>query len=673
MRTSFCRMRPLLIGFVGVGVVSCASQPTNAPGKTASTEVGKAEFSALLERQPTAAGTVQPTQYTFTALNIPTSALATHVNENGTVVGAQFEESGWYYGCTTAYKTKPFVLKNNTLTTLGTSNQSVCMYAANIQIDVNNNDLVAGTLNGHAFKWQNGTFTDLHTTIQNALGGINGSGIRAVSNTGLMAGYVYDTNSNIDAVYYNGSQWVKLLDGSMPDLYPSAVAINDSGFGILDRAAYRGANAYSTFQGTQIYPPVGFPPEIPTYHNTALAVNNMNRYVGTYDAPFGAYVHDGTTATSLGKFMDTSDVTPSAINDGGVIVGTVGAFANLTNAVVYENGAWVDLNTRTTGIPSGWTLVAANDINNKGVIVGTAVASNQYRAFMITPVPNLTTLYARGTFNSWGSTALTKQADGSFEATVNVPADTNPRFKFDIKGDWSENYGDNNGDNVADLAATKDIPFSGGAGSYKITFNYATKYYTVTKQTSNPGEDWQRTVIFIYGITQPGQDMYIRGGIDHNYAQNSLGKACTAANKLCAVPIQHRLFTTDSKRANDKYLDWYGAETGQGTVEGSPLTWTTNVWPTSWGAEKTVAQHGYGTEPLNQWGQHYWMLDVLMDCSKSVGGWFELKSFISNGPGWEGNVTQSGSPYPSINHFGKCGQLNKFERGSNAALIQPLP
>jgi aryl-alcohol dehydrogenase-like predicted oxidoreductase len=171
-----------------------------------------------------------------------------------------------------------------------------------------------------------------------------------------------------------------------------------------------------------------------------------------------------------------------------------------------------------------------------------------------------------------------------------------------------------------------------------------------------------RTVILIYGVTQPGQDMYLRGGIDHAYAKTKLGKVCTAQNKLCAIPINHLSVIKNDELTYDHYLDWYGTESGQGTAQGSPATWTTNQWPSSWGAKKTVAKDGYGETPLNTYGHHYWMLDVKMDCSKTVNGWFEFKTFISNGPGWEGNIAQSGGPYSSSNHFARCGKIGVFKR-----------
>lgn len=188
------------------------------------------------------------------------------------------------------------------------------------------------------------------------------------------------------------------------------------------------------------------------------------------------------------------------------------------------------------------------------------------------------------------------------------------------------------------------------------------------------GSNWQRTVIFIQAQTASGQDMFIRGGIDHNYAAANLGLNCTASNYLCAMPIQHnnlRNATSSGWKSNDNYLDWYGTEAGQSTqAEGSAMDWTTDIWPASWGAKKTVATDGYGEEPLNTWGQHHWMLDVQMDCSKTVNGWFELKAYVKNGQGWEGNISQTGTPYTSDNHFAQCGKINKFDFNANTVTIR---
>lgn len=203
--------------------------------------------------------------------------------------------------------------------------------------------------------------------------------------------------------------------------------------------------------------------------------------------------------------------------------------------------------------------------------------------------------------------------------------------------------------------------------------------------------DIKRTVVFIQGETSPGQDMFVRGGIDHEAARSLLGIECQNAdgspNYLCAIPVRHRGYlnaTTSPWKLGDNWLDWYGGESTQtgrsngNSASGSAADWTTNEWPASFGSEKTVAADGYGLEPLNDFGMHYWMLDVDMDCSKAVEAedgtrWFEVKSFITNGPGWEPDVAQAGTPYPSRNHFAKCGMVSVFRRGDSSAEFVALP
>jgi hypothetical protein len=289
-------------------------------------------------------------------------------------------------------------------------------------------------------------------------------------------------------------------------------------------------------------------------------------------------------------------------------------------------------------------------------------------------------VFVRGTFNQWDATPMVVDGD-LLTIDVNVTSTDNPRFKFDFFGDWTENYGDDDLDRIADRDGD-DILFTEGTGAYTITFDLATNAYSVTlsdpeEEEENNNPNWQRTVIFIFGETENGQDMFVRGGIDHNFANTQLGRNCSSDNFECAIPVRHLNLinnTTAPWKAGDEYLDWYGAESLQdGASQGTPLDWTTNLWPADWGTVKTVANDGFGEEPLNQWGSHYWMLDVEMDCSATVDGWFELKSFISNGPGWEGDVAQSGTPYQSGNHFARCGSINKFERGSSNAEISQFP
>ncbi len=90
-------------------------------------------------------------------------------------------------------------------------------------------------------------------------------------------------------------------------------------------------------------------------------------------------------------------------------------------------------------------------------------------------------VYFRGTANSWGTTVMTLDSDYTWSTTQTFGSGGNERFKFDIYGDWSLNFGDNQPDGTADQTGA-DIAITQGAGDYLITFNDQTKAYTVVKQ-----------------------------------------------------------------------------------------------------------------------------------------------------------------------------------------------
>jgi hypothetical protein len=201
------------------------------------------------------------------------------------------------------------------------------------------------------------------------------------------------------------------------------------------------------------------------------------------------------------------------------------------------------------------------------------------------------------------------------------------------------------------------------------------------------GEDstFRRTVVFLQAATKPGQHMFVRGGLDHQLAAARLGKQCTTTNTECAIPITHlnlRNPSTTAWKTGDGLLDWYGAEplqTGRyngAPARGTPLDWSTNYWPAWFGQARTVADDGYGVEPLNMYGADYWMLDVQMDCSRALtvdgASWFELKAYVANGAGWEPEIHQPGAPFASKNHVAQCGKVNVFRFGENRALHLPI-
>lgn len=100
------------------------------------------------------------------------------------------------------------------------------------------------------------------------------------------------------------------------------------------------------------------------------------------------------------------------------------------------------------------------------------------------------------------------------------------------------------------------------------------------------------------------------------------------------------------------------------------------------------------------------MVDFDLDCSKTVGGWFEVKAYLNGAGGmsiptiqeheleeislklclyvtggWENTINQAectGSagglaPYSSGNHLGRCGYITVFDYGTGSCIANAFP
>ncbi|OHD10461.1 MAG: hypothetical protein A2086_11780 [Spirochaetes bacterium GWD1_27_9] len=184
---------------------------------------------------------------------------------------------------------------------------------------------------------------------------------------------------------------------------------------------------------------------------------------------------------------------------------------------------------------------------------------------------------------------------------------------------------------------------------------------SVTVNVNNGSTGRVRTVVFMQKETVSGQDIFVKGGHD-------AGLVPTYYPSM-SEPIVYnntKNTTTAAIKANDGSLDW-GSE--------SALDWTCKPGTSSYHDTNniTYANSGYGVDPENLWGMHYWKLDVDMYGAK--GEWFEFKAFMRQGTTewWENNITQTGTPQATINHWGKKGYITQCAYGANWANFTALP
>ncbi|CAC5386286.1 AMY [Mytilus coruscus] len=177
----------------------------------------------------------------------------------------------------------------------------------------------------------------------------------------------------------------------------------------------------------------------------------------------------------------------------------------------------------------------------------------------------------------------------------------------------------------------------------------------------------QNTVILWNTVS--GQHLFIRGGIDDRHRSGCKDIPLASMNN-CSIPIKSRDLGSgglaaayNAWRKRDTFLDLYEPQPGQGTFQGKGAHGTPAVWTTN-----NPSDGRYNK--LKKFDEHYSLVDIDMDCSMTINGWFEVKAFMGyheNG-NWEGNILQGSNtcygtertPYENVNHWAKCGMMNVF-------------
>ncbi|HEY7885015.1 MAG TPA: alpha amylase C-terminal domain-containing protein, partial [Cellvibrionaceae bacterium] len=161
---------------------------------------------------------------------------------------------------------------------------------------------------------------------------------------------------------------------------------------------------------------------------------------------------------------------------------------------------------------------------------------------------NFDSLLFRGTSNGWQTTAMTLVADHTWQLDVMFDGQSNQRFKLDVFGDWSVNFGDNNNDGILDQTGS-DI-FTGVSGHYRLTVNDQTLGYQL-----NP----------LGGFSSEWDQVFARGTF------NNWGCTAMTLNADNTWSVQVELSGGSNQRYKfDRNCDWsdnYGDSNSDGSLE----------------------------------------------------------------------------------------------------------
>ena len=279
------------------------------------------------------------------------------INDSGQVIGQTVVDS----------ESVGFLWENGTMSILKTADETIYE-----PYDINNSGTIVGQGRaydgnnlGQAYLWEDGIMTHLGSVDPDLpIGVALTHDAWGINEHGQIVGGT--TGAHHDFFLWENDAMTDLGQGF-------AYGINNLGSIVGGRRGSQRDHAFLWKNG--VFTDLGL--------GDARAINDSGKIVGTDDN--NAIIWNNGTEINLGPG------TAFGINNLGQVVGVLNG-----NAFIWENGTLTDLNTLIP-INSGWILERATDINELGQIVGRGIMYGENHGFLLTPIPEPTTILLLGT------------------------------------------------------------------------------------------------------------------------------------------------------------------------------------------------------------------------------------------------------------------------------------